>query len=204
MWLQVDVSGGGWAPCDTPVVIGDGYVAAGALDGSGGVVGNAVALLPTLLVALSLREVAKELGHRLGVDDSDYDSDVEMGSSPLVARAARRTGDRGDRAARRGVESVVLFPVAPATPMAGESPVRGGTVPDSVDGRDSDSIFGGDLDGVGGFEARDPACGGGSRDGGCVCSCEVELVHLSRKVWKLDELVHLLVVSAGLAGWEET
>ena len=32
LWLQVDVSGGGWTPCDAPVVVDDGYVVAGALD----------------------------------------------------------------------------------------------------------------------------------------------------------------------------
>ena len=31
LWLQVDVSGGGWAPCDAPVAVNDGYVAAGAI-----------------------------------------------------------------------------------------------------------------------------------------------------------------------------
>ena len=51
---------------------------------------------------------------------------------------------------------------------------------------------------------NDPACGGGSRAGGCKCSCEEELEHLSGKVWKLEDLVCLLVVSAGLAGWEGT
>ena len=29
LWLQVDIGGGGWASCDTPIVVNDGYVAAG-------------------------------------------------------------------------------------------------------------------------------------------------------------------------------
>ena len=45
MWLQVDVGGGGWAPCDTPVVVDDGYVAAGALGEVGVAAGGAVGAL---------------------------------------------------------------------------------------------------------------------------------------------------------------
>ena len=47
LWLQVDVSGGGWAPSDTSVVVDDGYVMAGAIGGVGAGAGGAVALPPT-------------------------------------------------------------------------------------------------------------------------------------------------------------
>ena len=101
------------------------------------------------------------------------------------------------------VEPLVLFPGVPVRTAATGHRFRGGTVPDSVDGGESD--VDGDDDGVANGEAGlDPACGGGSRAGGCECSCEAELGHLNGKVWKLEDLVRLLVASAGLAGWEET
>ena len=48
---------------------------------------------------------------------------------------------------------------------------------------------------------NDPACGGGGRAGRCECSCEAELGHLNAKARKLEDLVRLLVPSAGLARW---
>ena len=81
-------------------------------------------------------------------------------------------------------------------------PIHGGTVPDSVDSDDLDFEAGpvdsAIPDGV------DPACSGGSRDGGCKYSCERELGHLNGKVYRLEDLVRLLVADTGLAGWEET
>ena len=100
------------------------------------------------------------------------------------------------------VESMVLFPAVPALPTERGRPVREGTVPDSVDGDYSEDDDG--LGDTGTLRMNDPACGGGSRDGRCVCSCEAELGHLNGKVRKLEDLVRLLVASAGLAGWEET
>ena len=101
------------------------------------------------------------------------------------------------------VEPVVLFPAVPAVRPVGRGLARAGTVPDSVDGGESD--LGKDLgDDVGGAFDDNPACGGGSRAGGCVCSCEAELGHLNGKVRKLEEMVRLLVANAGLAEWEET
>ena len=49
---------------------------------------------------------------------------------------------------------------------------------------------------------NDPACGGGSRTGGCECSCESELGHLNGMHRKLEDLVRLLLADARLAGWE--
>ena len=97
---------------------------------------------------------------------------------------------------------MVLFPAVPALPMERGRPVREGTVPDSVDGDDSESDDG--LGDTGILGTNDPACGGGSRDGRCECSCEAELGHLNRKVGKLKDLVRLHVAGAGLARWEET
>ena len=140
LWLQVDVSGGGWASDDAPIVVEDGYVSAvaGGLLGVG--VGGEVAILtsppPAPAVALPLRGVARDLCLDLGDDNDEYDSDVEMDSSPLVLRAARRLGRSGERSAKPAVESVVLFPAAPALPAKWDRPVREGTVPDSVDGDD--------------------------------------------------------------------
>ena len=89
-----------------------------------------------------------------------------------------------------------------ASPRRPQRTVQEGTVPDNVDG--GDSVFDDDLSDLGGYEANDPACGGGNRDGGCECFCEAELGHLNRKVRKLKDLVRLLFANAGLAGWEET
>ena len=55
-----------------------------------------------------------------------------------------------------------------------------------------------------GNETNDPLCGGGGRAGRCECSCEAELWYLNGKVWKLEDLVCLLVADPGLVGWEET
>ena len=79
VWLQVDVGGGGWGSCDAPVVVDDGYVAAGIsgvgeLCGSGGTVGRPH--VPP--VALSLRRVAEELGVLVSDDESGSDSDIDM------------------------------------------------------------------------------------------------------------------------------
>ena len=209
LWLQVDVSGGGWAPSDTPVVMNDGYVAAGEIGGVEAGPSGAVALPPAPPMALPLRVVAEEFG--LLEDDSDYDpvSDVDMSSSPLAARVARRLwpvggmkGGAGSCAAGPGVGLVVLFPTVPGLPGAGERPLREGTILDSVDGGDSE--FGDGVSDVGGFETNDPACGKGSRAGGCEYSCGAELGHLNGKVRKLEDLVRLLIADAGLAGWEET
>ena len=95
----------------------------------------------------------------------------------------------------------MLFLAVPVATAAASRRSREGTVPDSVDG--SNSEFGEDVGGIDpGFE--NPAGGGGGRAGGCECSCEVELGHLNGKVRKLEDLVRLLVASAGLASWEET
>ena len=133
LWLQIDVSGGGWASDDAPVVVDDGYMAAGAADelvaGGGGVVPPPC----PPQVALPMSEVARELGLR-GFDDDDSVSDVDMESSPLVARAARRLGTPGGDSVRPEVGPVVLFPAVPVLPAAGGRPLQEGTVPDSVDG----------------------------------------------------------------------
>ena len=79
MWLQVDVGGGGWATCDSPVVVNDWYVAAGAL-GDLGVAASGVGGHPaTPQVILPLRRVAEELGTLWSDNDEGYSSNVEMG-----------------------------------------------------------------------------------------------------------------------------
>ena len=187
LWLQVDVSGGGWASDDAPVVVEDGYVSVRAGDLLGAGECGEVALLhappPAPAVALPLREVARDLGLSLGNDDNEYDSDVEMKSSPLALRIARRLGRLGGRSAKPAVESVVLFPGVRALPVERGRPVREGTVPDSVDGDDSEDDGG--LGDTGVLKMNDSACGGGSGDGRCVCSYETELWHLNGKVKKL-------------------
>ena len=199
LWIQVDVGGGEWAPCDTLAVVDDGYVAAGALGEVVGEADDAVAPAPPPVppVALGIRDVAGGLG--LPWDDTadDSESDVDMGTSPLAARAGRRLVQSGGGRAGPLVEPVVLFPAVPVLPSAVRSLPRAGTVPDSVDGGESDLDDGDESD-------EDPACGGGSRAGGCACSCATELGHLSGKIRKLEDMVGLLVASAGLAGWEET
>ena len=183
-------------------MVNDGYVAAGAIGewmaGTSGMVA-----LPTVpLVALPLSVVAEELGLRLDDGDDVSDWDIDMDSYPLAARAGRRLGGLERRSANPGVRPVVLFPMIPALPAMEDRPDREGTILDSVDGGDSD--FGDGLVNVYDFEANDPTCDEGSRDGGCECSCEAEIRHLNRKVQKLEDLVRLLIVDAGLAGWEET
>ena len=69
---------------------------------------------------------------------------------------------------------------------------------------DGDSDFDEGLSNLGGYEADDPACGGGGRAGGCIYSFETELGHLNGKVQKLEDLIRLLIADSGLAGWEET
>ena len=97
---------------------------------------------------------------------------------------------------------MAVVPAVLMVPVGERRPVREGTVRDSVDGGDSDADI--DPDDLGNFEDLDPACVGGSRAGGCGCSCGDELGHQNDKVRKLEELVRLLVAGAGLAGWEET
>ena len=165
-----------------------------------------VALLPAPppapAVALPLREVARDLGLGLSDDNDEYDSDVEMESSPLTLTTARRLGRSGGRSAKPAVELVVLFPAVPALPTERGRTVQEGTVPDSVDGDDSEDDDG--LDDTGDLGMNDPNCGGGSGDDRYVCSCKAELGHLNGKVRKLEDLVRLLVASVGLVGWEET
>ena len=98
--------------------------------------------------------------------------------------------------------SLLLFPALPVLPSLGGRPVREGTVPDSVDGGVSD--FGGDPEDGDDFGIDDPAYGGGSRAGGCGCSCGAELGHLNEKFRRLEDMICLLLAGAGLARWEET
>ena len=208
LWLQVDVSGGGWAPCDAPVVVSDGYVAAGALGNAGVDPGGAGALLPPPQVALSLRSVAEEFSMLVNDDGDESGADIDMVSSSLEDRTARRLwplggmmGKPGCISAGTGVGSVVLVPAVPELPVIVGRSVREGTVPDSVDGGDLEPSN--DVDGID-PDFDDPACGGGGRDGRYECSCEAELGHLSGKVRRLEDLVRLLVADAGLARWGET
>ena len=97
---------------------------------------------------------------------------------------------------------MVLFPAVLALLTERGCPVREGTVPDSVEGDDSEDDDGFSDTGI--LGTNDPACDGGSRDGGCVCSCKAELGHLNVRVRKLENMVCLLVTNAGLAEWEET
>ena len=191
LWLQVDIGGGGWATDYLPVVADDGYVASGAggMLGVGG--GGVVEPPPVPPMALTIRGVADGLGLLLDDDGGDSDSEIDMGSSPPVAKAGK-----GLRGAGRGhtgplVEPVVLFPAVPVSAETVVRCAREGTVPDSVDGDEADL-------------SMDPACGGGSRAGGCECSSQAELGHLNGKVRKLEDMVRLLIADAGLAGWEET
>ena len=130
MWLQVDVGGGGWAPCDTPIVVDDGYVAAGALGEldvtAGGTGGRAV----TPQVALPLRGIAQELGTLWSDDDDDGSgSEMDVGSSPLAARAGRRMVGSGRGRAGPLVEPVVLFPAVPIGQLGMRGLPRGGLSP---------------------------------------------------------------------------
>ena len=205
LWFQVDVGRGGWAPCDTPCVVDDGYVAAGALDEAEASVSGAVTPLCAPQVTLAIRDVADGLGLLWDDGDNDSDSDVDIGSSPLVVRAERRLARSVERRTGRAgtlVEPVVLFPTVPVLEAAVVRPSRGGAVPDSVDGGDSEFGEAPESDGV--YGINKPACGGGDRAGGYECSCEVELGHLNGKVRRLEDLVRLLIADAGLAGWEET
>ena len=149
MWLLVDVGGGGWAPCDTPVVMNDGYAAAGALEELGVAASGAGRRPVTPQLVLPLGRVAEELGTLWSDDDADSGSDVDMGSSPLAARAGRRLRVEGRGRDGPLVEPVVLFPAVPVLPSTMRGLPRAGSVPDSVDGGESD--LGEDLeDAVGG------------------------------------------------------
>ena len=80
LWLQVDVSGGGWASDDAPVVADDGYVSDGA-EGllrtyECGVVAPLPAPPPVPGVDLSLWGVARGLSLSLSDDDDDSDSEI--------------------------------------------------------------------------------------------------------------------------------
>ena len=204
LWPQVDVSGGGWAPCDTLVVVDDRYMVAGAIGEAGVGASVAVALAPVPQVALPLRVVAGELGLTMGGSNvgSDVDLNVDMESSPLAVRARRRLRGLGGRPAVLRVSSVVLFPVGPVLPALPSRPVCKGTVLNSVGG--TDSLFNEDPMRDDDLKIHDPACGGGGRGGECECSCKGELGHLIGKVRRLEDIVRLLVASAGLARWEET
>ena len=100
LWLQVDVSGG-WAPCDTPCVVDDRYVAASALDEAEAGVSGAVTPLRAPQVALAIRDVSGELGLPWDDGGDNSDSDVDMGSSPLAVRAEKRLAGSGERRAGR-------------------------------------------------------------------------------------------------------
>ena len=115
IWLQVDVGGGGWAPCDAPVAIDDGYVAAGGLVGPGVAAGGSGEPPAAPQVALTIRDAAGDLGLPWDDGDDDSGSDVDMGSSPLAAKSGR--GVRGSKRAGAGplVEPVVLFPAVPVS-----------------------------------------------------------------------------------------
>ena len=126
---------------------------------------------------------------------SGSESDVDMGSSPF-GEASKRWWGVGCGGCEAGVgKPVVFFPAVPVLPVVGGHPHREGTVLDSVDGGDSELD-----DGLGaGNSLLVNACGRGSRAGGFVCSCEAELGYLSRKLRRLEDMVRLLVASAGLA-----
>ena len=85
-------------------------------------------------VALPLRGLAEDLGTLWSDDGDDSGSDVDMGSSPLAARAGRRLKGSGRGRVGPLVEPVVLFLAVPVLPSAMRSLPRAGTVPDSVDG----------------------------------------------------------------------
>ena len=142
LWLQVNVSGGGWAPYDAPATVDDGYMAAGVLGEVEASVGDAVAPPPAPQVALTIRDVAGEVGLPWDDNGGDSDSDVDMGSSPLAVSARRGRVGSGERWAGRAgslVEPVVLLPAVPVLGAAVGRPSRGRTIPDSVDVDDSES-----------------------------------------------------------------
>ena len=141
LWLQVDVSGGGWAPCDAPVVVDDGCVASDGLVEAGMTAGGAVEPPPAPQVALAIRDVAVGLGLPWSDGGGDSDSDLDMGSSPLWARGGRRLGVSGRGGAGGLVEPVLLFPAVPVVAATAGSRSRGGTVPDSVDGGTRNSVM---------------------------------------------------------------
>ena len=97
LWLQVDVGGGRWALCDTPIGVNDEYVAAS----SGGTVGErdggSVSCRHAPLEAPSLRSVDEELGILVDSSDNDSNLDVDMESSPLWAMTGRRLSLTGGR-----------------------------------------------------------------------------------------------------------
>ena len=83
LWLQVDMGGGGWEPCDAPAIVNNVYVAAGAID--------IEAEPPSPPVVLPLRVVAEGFSVLRGGNDGDSNSDVEMWASPFGNRARRRS-----------------------------------------------------------------------------------------------------------------
>ena len=98
LWLQIDVSGGGWAPYDAPVIVNDGYVAAGSGEALVAAASGDVGELPASPLALTIRNVADGLGLPWNDASGDSESNVEMESSPLRARAGRQlvmSGCRG-------------------------------------------------------------------------------------------------------------
>ena len=103
------MGGGGWAPCDAPVAIEDGYVAAGGLDELGEAVGGAVGPPPAPQGALTIRGVAGDLGLPWDEDGDNSDPDVDMGPSPLVTKAVKGLGRAGKWRVGPMVEPVVLF-----------------------------------------------------------------------------------------------
>lgn len=169
LWLQVDMGGGRWEPCDAPVCVEDGWVAAGESVAVGVVVGGTVEEPPAPPVALAIRNVADGLVLMWDGDYEDSGSDVDMESSPLRDRAKRRLGVMRRGSAGSGAAAfVVLFPAVPILPVEVARPVCKETVPDSVDR--GDLVFNEDLGGDG-TGLNDPACGRDSRAGGYECSC---------------------------------
>ena len=197
------MGGGGWATCDTPVGVDDGYVAANVCEAVVAAEDGAVGGLPASLVALTIRDVADGLGLLSEVNDKVSDSDVDIESSPLRARVGRRLGVLGKGSARPRVDtSVVLVPAVPVLPATGGGHFHEGTVSDSVDG--GELVFGDGLCADNNGDLDDPAGGGGSRAGGCECSCKEEFGYLNGKVQRLEDMVRLLIASAGLTRWKET
>ena len=91
------MGGGRWAPCDAPVAVDDGYVAAGALGELEAGVCDEVAQPAAMPVTLAIRDMAEGLGLLWDDDEGESDSDMGIGSSPLAARGGRRRGGSGRR-----------------------------------------------------------------------------------------------------------
>ena len=98
------------------------------------VVGDTVGGLPVPPVALGIRDVADGLGLLWDDGCDHFDSDMDMGSSPLGDRGRRRLEvSRGGSARPKAGAPVVLFPAVSILPVEMVCPVHGGTIPDSVD-----------------------------------------------------------------------